>query len=382
MEDVETQEFAHGNAKLMRKMMKMNMAHGLSYSNVELVIRIFIAVSVLVGAWYIAQPKAKLDIAGLAVFAGAGYYAFNAFRKIVKAYNQLQEYMPATDRILELLEHVPTLRDAEDAVSLPRVEHGIVFDGVTFAYDSEIVLRDVSFEVKKGETVAIVGRSGAGKSTLVALIPRFYEVTHGAVRIDGNDVRKITRDSLLDRFSIVTQQTFLFNRSIADNIRYGRRDATQAEVEQAARAANIHDFIVSQPGGYSALCGEFGTKLSGGQRQRIAIARALLKNADILILDEAMIGLDAESEALVRGALTNLMRGRTTLVITHDLLTIRHADRILVLKDGRLVGQGTHDELMAQRGEYRTLCAFEFALGEAPEAVYNLKDPAPAGAAD
>ncbi len=184
--------------------------------------------------------------------------------------------------------------------------------------------------------------------------------------IDGVDVRRIARESLLDRLAIVTQQTFLFNRSIADNIRYGRRDATQAEVEQAARAANIHDFIVSQPEGYGALCGEYGAKLSGGQRQRIAIARAILKNADILILDEAMAGLDAESESLVREALANLMRGRTTLVITHDLVTIQNADRILVLKDGRLVGQGTHAELIAQGGEYRTLYAFEFG-GSPPD---------------
>jgi subfamily B ATP-binding cassette protein MsbA len=366
MEDVETQEFERGNARLMRKMTKMNMAHGLSYGNAELIPRLFIAAAVFIGASYIGRPNTKLDIADLALFIGASYFAFNALRKLVKAYNQLHEWMPATDRILELLEYVPSVRDAEDALPLPRLERGIAFENVTFGYDSELVLHDISFDMKKGETVALVGRSGSGKSTIAALIPRFYEVTSGAVKIDGTDVRKITRASLLDRFSIVTQQTFLFNRSVADNIRYGRRDATQEEVEQAARAANIHDFIASQPEGYSALCGEFGAKLSGGQRQRIAIARAILKNADILILDEAMAGLDAESESLVREALANLMRGRTTLVITHDLPTIRHADRILVLKDGRLVGQGTHAELMAEGGEYSSLYAFEF--GGAPPA--------------
>jgi subfamily B ATP-binding cassette protein MsbA len=258
-----------------------------------------------------------------------------------------------------MLDHRPAVQDAPDAADLSRVERGIAFRDVTFGYDDEIVLRDVSFEVRKGETIAIVGRSGAGKSTLTALLPRFYDVTAGVIEVDGLDVRRISRQSLLDRIAIVSQQTFLFNRSIADNIRYGRRDATQAEIEQAAQRANIHDFILTQEGGYDMLCGEFGGKLSGGQRQRIAIARALLKNADILILDEAMTGLDAESETLVREALAALMRGRTTFVVTHDLPTIRSADRILVLKDGRLVGNGRHEELIAQEGEYRNLCSFQ-----------------------
>ncbi len=359
MEDAEAQEFERHNAKYYRKMMKMVSARGMSHGVVEMIIRSFIAAAIFLGVWLITASNAQIKLVNLLLAVGGMYYAFNATRKLVKCYNELQESMPATERILEMLDHRPAVQDAPDAAHLPRVERGIAFRNVTFGYDDEIVLRDITFEVRKGETIAIVGRSGAGKSTLTALLPRFYDVTAGVIEVDGLDVRRISRQSLLDRIAIVSQQTFLFNRSIADNIRYGRRDATQAEIEEAARLANIHDFILTQDGGYDMLCGEFGGKLSGGQRQRIAIARALLKNADILILDEAMTGLDAESETLVREALATLMRGRTTFVVTHDLPTIRSADRILVLKDGRLVGNGRHEELLAQEGEYRNLCSFQ-----------------------
>ena len=371
MEDAETQEFQRCNRKYLGKMMKVVTARGLSVGTIELVIRAFIGVGILIGAWLIARRSAALDMGGLCVFLGGTYYAFTAMRRLIKAYNEFQECIPAADRIFELIDHPVLLQDVPDAVVLNRVERGIACRDVCFSYDTEPVLRNVSFDARRGEAVAMVGRSGGGKSTLVALICRFYDVTSGAVEIDGIDVRKITRDSLLDRIAIVSQQTFLFNRTIAENIRYGRRDASMAEVEEAARAANIHEFIQSLPDGYDALCGEFGAKLSGGQGQRIAIARAVLKNADILILDEAMAGLDAESESLVREALENLMRGRTTFVITHDLATIRNADRILVLENGSLVGQGTHDELMTENREYRTLYGLQFSAGSSP--------PPPAG---
>ena len=356
MEDAETQEFQRCNRKFLGKMMKSTKMRGLSTGVLELVIRSFIAVGILLGTWMVARNLMNLESGRLFVFLGGVYYAFNAVRKLVKTYNQLQETIPAADRVLELLQHKPTLQDAPDAVSLDRVEKGIAFRDVSFRYDTEPVLQNVTFEVPHGETVALIGRSGVGKSTLVALLARFYDVTDGAVEIDGLDIRRITRDSLLDRIAVVAQQTFLFNRSIAENIRYGRRDATDEEVEEAAKAANVHDFIVSLPESYNSMCGEFGAKLSGGQRQRIAIARAILKNPDLLILDEAMAGLDAESESLVREALSNLMHGRTTFVITHDLQTIQNADRILVLGNGgRLIAQGTHDQLMAGSAEYRTL---------------------------
>ena len=361
MEDAELHEFERTNQKLLSKMMKMVKARALSAGTIELVVRGLIGAALLLAVWLMARGVMKIELGNLMLCIGGTYYAFDAMKKLVKAYNRLQECIPAADRILELLEFTPSLQDAPDAVTLGKVERGIAFRDVTFAYDSEPVLQNVTFATKFGETVALVGRSGAGKSTLIALVCRFYDVTSGTVEIDGIDVRRITRDSLLDRIAIVSQQTFLFNRSIAENIRYGRRDASMEELEGVARAANIHDFIVSLPEGYDTLCGEFGAKLSGGQRQRIAIARALLKNADILILDEAMAGLDAESESQVRGALENLMRGRTTFIITHDLSMIRNADRILVVEGGRLVGQGTHGQLMAEVPEYRTLYGFQFS---------------------
>ena len=360
MEDAETEEFQRCNRKFLGKMMKAVKMRGLSSGVLELVVRAFIALGILSGTWLVARGFLQLESGRFFVFIGGVYYAFNAVKKLVKAYNRLQETIPAADRIMELMHYEPSLQDAPDAVALDRIQKGIAFKNVSFSYDTEPVLKDVSFEVPKGETVALVGRSGVGKSTLVALLTRFYDVTSGAVEIDGIDVRKIARDSLLDRVAIVAQQTFLFNRTIAENIRYGRRDATDEEVEAAAKAANIHDFIVSLPAGYNMLCGEFGTKLSGGQRQRIAIARAILKNPDLLILDEAMAGLDVESESLVRQALTNLMQGRTTFVITHDLQTIENADRTLVLGGGgRLITQGTHEQLMTESSEYRTLYGFQ-----------------------
>ncbi|MBM4087676.1 MAG: ATP-binding cassette domain-containing protein, partial [Planctomycetes bacterium] len=222
------------------------------------------------------------------------------------------------------------------------------------------VLQDITFEVRKGEVAAIVGESGAGKTTLLDLVPRFYDPQQGCIEVDGIDLRRIRRASLLDHIAVVTQQTFLFNRSIADNIRSGRKHATFEEVQEAAKVAKIHDFVVSLPQGYDTVVGELGVKLSGGQRQRIAIARAVLKNAAILILDEATSALDSESERQVQEALNNLMQGRTTFVIAHRLSTIQHADKIVVLKAGRIVEMGTHAQLLAANGEYRRLYQTQF----------------------
>ena len=292
------------------------------------------------------------------------FYAFNIAQSVgglARLYASFNAAAGASERLFDLLDTVPELESPTGAPALPHLEGRVTFDNVTFAYEEgRPVLESVSFEAAPGQTVALVGPSGAGKTTLMHLVPRFYDPTAGRVLVDGYDVREVDLPSLRTQVGLVSQDVQLFGTSIGENIRYGRLSATAEEVREAAAAANALEFIERLPDGFETQVGERGVKLSGGQRQRVAIARALLADPRILLLDEATSALDAESEALVQEALARLLRGRTALVIAHRLATVRHADRILVLENGRIVQQGTHDSLIASGGLYARLAALQF----------------------
>jgi len=292
------------------------------------------------------------------------FYAFNISRSVggmSRLYAQFNSAAGASERLFELLDTVPEIEDGPEAVELPPVRGAVRFEHVAFHYDArKPVLHEIDFTVRPGETIALVGPSGVGKTTLLNLLPRFYEPIAGRILVDGYDLRQVQLRSLRRQIAVVPQETYLFGTTIRENIRYGKLDATDAEIEAAARAANAHEFIAALPEGYQAKVGERGVKLSAGQRQRVAIARALLKDAPILMLDEATSALDSVSEALVQEALEHLMQGRTTFIIAHRLSTVQHADRILVLDKGRIVQEGTHDTLFAREGLYRELALLQF----------------------
>jgi ATP-binding cassette, subfamily B, bacterial MsbA len=320
----------------------------------NLVAMLIVAAVMAYAGWQARQGQ--MTVGAFAAYVGLLMSAGQSLRQVTNLQTVMAEGLTAARRLFGALDIAPEIREAARPQPLPQGPATVMFDGVSFAYGAAgATLSDVSLSVGPGETVALVGPSGGGKSTLLSLLPRFYDVTAGAVTINGVDVRELSLTDLRDRIALVTQEPFLFDDTIAANIAYGRAEATTDEIEAAAAAAAAHDFIAALPQGYATRAGEGGLRLSGGQRQRIAIARAFLKDAPILLLDEATSALDTESEALVQAALERLMAGRSTLMIAHRLSTVRHADRILVLEAGRIVESGSHDALVKQGGLYSRL---------------------------
>jgi len=288
------------------------------------------------------------------------YFLYDPIKNLSKLHTTIQKSLASTDRIFAILDVQSSVEELPSARAIPAIRNEIRIENVSFRYDSHEVLRGVDLVIPHGKSIALVGASGAGKSTLLSLIPRFYDPTDGCIRIDGEDIRDATFDSLRKQMAIVTQDTILFNDTIGNNIRYGSMNASEEQIIQAAKRAYAHDFILQQPQGYDTIVGEKGVKLSGGQKQRLAIARAILRNPSILLLDEATSALDTESERFVQAALDELIEGRTVIVIAHRLSTVQKADLIVVMERGRIVEQGGHEELLSRGQLYRKLHDLQF----------------------
>jgi len=352
-EETELQRFKEDNESLVNTFIKIQKVKALSAPVMEFIGAASVALIIWFGG--VTVINGKMTVGEFFSFLTALMMLYEPVKHITSVNNVIQSGLAAAERVFEVLDITPDIVDSDEAVVLPRITGEIMFDKVSFRYGSEWVLKDVDLEIKAGTRLAIVGTSGGGKTTLVNLIPRFYDVTEGSIMVDGHDIRSVTQKSLRNQISIVSQDVVLFNDTIRNNVCYGIDEVTEVEIDGALNAAYAHDFIASFPEGLDTVIGERGSRLSGGQRQRLSIARALLKDAPILILDEATSSLDTESEYLVQRALENLIIGRTTLTIAHRISTVRDAHRIIVISDGRIVESGKHDELIRMEGEYSRL---------------------------
>jgi ATP-binding cassette, subfamily B, bacterial MsbA len=377
-EEYEEKRFSKANWDYFRIRMKLNATRELSPPVMELLGSLGMAGIIFYGGYAVIRGTSTPGT--FFSFLAALLMLYQPIKSLSAVQNVLQEGLAAATRVFGLMDRPPEIKDVPSAATLPHLAEEISYDRVNFAYDGrQDVLHNIRFTVRRGEVVALVGPSGAGKSTLLNLLPRFYDVSGGAIRIDGNDIRSVTLASLRQQIGVVTQQTILFNDTVRHNVAYGRLSASEEALINALKAAHAYDFVMALPAGLDTLIGEQGVRLSGGERQRLAIARALLKDPPILILDEATSSLDSESEREVQQALDRLIVGRTTLVIAHRLSTVRNADRIIALEDGRIREIGTHNELLAANGLYRRLYEMQFLREE--EEVPASADASPVGKA-